>query len=231
VADNLDNTYLITPKNELLKYSSAGKLLWRYSNKAFGKAEFVDATDPLRILLFYPALQQIVVLNNNLSEIARYRFADLSRQVTLAGLANTSGYWSFDQANFELHKLDNNFEDLQQSGNLYQVTGKALQPDMMAVGDQFVYLHDPALGVLQFDRFGAYVKTIPTAPLNYLQVRDDRIIFLKNGALVSLDTQTYETAEFRLPVEQTIQASLGSKIIALRTGKSVFLYAAKINIR
>ncbi|MDF3078922.1 MAG: hypothetical protein K0S09_2811 [Sphingobacteriaceae bacterium] len=230
--DNLDNTYLITPKDELLKYNASGKLMWRYSNKAFGKAGFVDASDPLRTLLFYPGLQQIVVLNNNLSEISRYRFSDASRQVTLASLSSTNGFWYFDQANFELHRISNNFEDLQRSGNMYQVIGKALQPTLLQANGQFVYLYDPKIGILQFDRFGAYLKTIRIEPLNYFEARENKILYLRENTLVSLDTQTYEPAEFHLPVdEQVIQASLGTKIIALRSGKSVYLYSVKANIR
>lgn len=227
--DNLDNTFILTTKNELLNYSPAGKLLWRYSDKTLGRPDRVDVTDPMRILLFYPGFQQIVVLNNNLSQISGYRFTDTNRHVSLAASANTNGYWYFDQANAELCKLGNDFKDLQQSGNLFQITGKQLQPDMLIANNRFLYLHDPTHGLLQFDRFGGYLKTILTDSLSYFQVKDTVVLYQKGTTLIRLDTQTNQSAEFPLPLHPDLrQVSIGNKVLALLAGKSVYLYSAGI---
>lgn len=72
--DNFGNLFVVTPQNELLKFNNTGKLLWNYSNRTYGEIKLLDVTDPLRVILYYADFQQIVVLNNNLSEIAKYNF-------------------------------------------------------------------------------------------------------------------------------------------------------------
>ncbi len=226
--DNLDNTYLVTPKNELLKYDISGKLKWNYSNKNLGKLAQVDVKDPMRILLFYPAFQQVVVLNNNLNEINRYSFLqDDSKQITLVTSANTNGYWVFDQNNLELLKLSNDFTDELKSGNIYQQTGEDLQPDLIQTDDQYVYLHDAKQGgVLQFDRFGTYIKTILTDSLSYFQLNGNAIQYLSGNSIKKIQIQNYDTSLYPLPLQTQIkQAMQGNKILAILTEKAVFLYA------
>src|SRR6476646_5964235 len=70
--DNFGNVFVVTPKNEVLKLNPKGKFLWNYTNKNFGEITQLDVTDPLRVILYYAAYQQIVVLNNNLSEISKF---------------------------------------------------------------------------------------------------------------------------------------------------------------
>lgn len=227
--DKLDNTYLVTADNELLKYSPTGKLLWNYSNRNLGRLTQIDATDPFRIVLFYPALEQVVVLNNNLNEINRYSFAqDATRQITLVASANTNGYWVFDQNNRELIRLSNNFADELQSGNYYQRTGKDVKPTMIRADNQYVYLYDPQQGVLQFDRFGAYVKTIATGALTNFQVKENFLICTLGNSVKKINIQSSLAVTIPLPIQQPVlQIAAGNQIISILTGKAVFLYALK----
>ncbi len=226
-ADNLDNTYLVTSKNELLKYDASGKLKWNYNTKNLGKLAQVDVRDPMQIVLFYPAFQQVVILNNNLNEISRHSFVqDNSEQITLIASANPSGYWVFDQNDRELRKLDNKFADELTSGNIYQQTGKDIQPDFIQANDQYVYLHDAKQGILQFDRFGAYVKTILTDSLYSFRVNENSIQYLLGNSVKKLHIQTYEAELYPLPLQIPVkQAVPGNKIISILTEKAVFLYA------
>ncbi|TZF86001.1 hypothetical protein FW774_02770 (plasmid) [Pedobacter sp. BS3] len=227
-ADNLDQVYLVTAKGELLKYSPSGKLLWRYSNKSFGEITSLDVTDPMRITLFYSGLQQLVVLNNTLSEIARYNFRkDINKQVTLAATANNNGYWIYDQNNRELHKLTNDFNDDQRSGNIYQQTGINISPDILLANDQYVYLHDARQGVLLFDRFGAYIKTVLTDNLTDLQVKYDWLMYRYGNVWKSMNTQTYESSSEKLPVKDVKQVAEGSKIRVFLTDSTVYVYPAE----
>lgn len=227
--DKLDNTYLVTPDNELLKYSPTGKLLWNYSNRNLGRLTQIDVTDPFRVVLFYPALEQLVVLNNNLNEINRYSFAqDATRQITLVASANTNGYWVFDQNNRELIRLSNDFADELQSGNYYQITGKDVKPTMMRADNQYVYLYDPQQGVLQFDRFGAYIKTIVTGALTNFQVKENFLICTLGNSVKKINIQSSLAVTIPLQIQQPVlQAAAGNQIISILTGKAVFLYALK----
>ena len=224
--DNLDNIYLITEKNELLKYSQAGKLLWNYSNKALGKPSYVDTTDPMRILLFYPALQQAVVLNNTLNEINRFNFGhDTSRQITLVSTSNSNGYWVYDQSNRQLQKLSNQFNPEQQSANIYQESGLAIQPEFMASTDQNVYLYDPQTGILQTDRFGTFIKNFSVGRINFFQVKEQELLFLKDGIWHRVNISDKHTTQSITVGTNTAQVSEGNSILATLEEKKINVYS------
>src|ERR1700690_3966530 len=64
--DQLGNFYII--KNDVLeKYDLKGALTKTYNNKTFGKIDLVDASNPMKVLLFYKNFSQIVFLDNTLS--------------------------------------------------------------------------------------------------------------------------------------------------------------------
>ena len=64
-ADNFSNTYLVNGY-ELQKYDSTGLFVSRYSNNRLGRVGFVDATNPLKILIWYTDFQTAVFLDRNL---------------------------------------------------------------------------------------------------------------------------------------------------------------------
>ncbi|WP_207533717.1 hypothetical protein [Desertivirga arenae] len=224
--DNLNNVYLITPTDQLLKYSSAGKLLWNYSNKAFGKLAYVDVTDPMRVLLFYPAIQQAVVLNNNLNEITRFNFAhDASLFISLIATANSNGFWVYDQLNQQIWKLTNQFGNELQSVNLYQQTGFPLQPLAMHASDQFVYIYDFKQGLLKFDRFGNYLTALKTGLISSFQVKGDTIFMVKDqqwNCYKSDETGIQTLAVFD---EKVLQVGEGNKRLAVLTNQGVKIYS------
>ncbi len=223
--DNLDHIYLLNEKNQLLKYGPDGKFLWSYSNKALGKLGFVDVTDPMRILLFYPVLQQAVVLNNNLNEIIRFNFgADPSRLITLVATANSSGFWAYDQQNRSLSLLGNAFNDEQLLGNIYQQSGIDLQPVQMAADDQNVFLYDPRQGIVQFDRFGTYARTLKTRPVGRFEIQDHRIVFLQDDTWQAFDPASGKRESLVQFSEAVLQASQGTKILAALTQKGIKVY-------
>src|ERR1700739_4560076 len=59
--DNLGNTYIIKG-DEIRKYSQTGDLLKIFSNNTTGKITSVDATNPLRILVFYKDFATILII-------------------------------------------------------------------------------------------------------------------------------------------------------------------------
>ena len=66
-SDNLGNAYLIKG-HEIFKYLPNGKLFNRYSNLMLGNITSVDATNPLKLLLFYRDFSKIQFLDNQLAE-------------------------------------------------------------------------------------------------------------------------------------------------------------------
>jgi len=229
--DNLGNLFVVTPKNELLKFNPQGKFLWNYTNKTYGEVSQIDVTDPLRVILYYEGYQQIVVLNNNLSEISKFTFnQNPNQQITLVASANNNGFWVYDQINRELKKLTNNFIDDLKSGNIYQRNGFDMQANFMLTDDQYIYINDEKEGIRIFDRYGNFFKTAVIYPLNNFEVNDNDIYFMKDSAFMKYNINTYRLSKIDLPIKESfIAAALRfSRLVILRE-KDITLWAVKNN--
>jgi hypothetical protein len=227
--DNLGNLFVVTPKNEVLKFNPQGKFLWNYTNKTFGEVSQIDVTDPLRVILYYEGYQQIVVLNNNLSELCKFTFnQNPNQQITLVASANNNGFWVYDQLNRELRKLTNYFIDDLKSGNIYQRNGFDMQANFMLTDDQYIYINDAKEGVRIFDRFGNFFKTAVVYPKNNFEVNDNEIYFMKDSALMKYNINTYQLSKIDLPIKESfIDATLRfSRLVILRE-KDITLWAVK----
>jgi hypothetical protein len=223
--DNLDNVYLLSGRDELLKYDKSGKLRWRYSNSRFGRLQSVDVSDPLRLVLFYADFQQVVVLNNNLNEITTYSFAKNSDLlVAAAASGNNNSLWIFDRTSNALIKLSSNFTEDVRSASLFQLFDEVVDVRKIAASDQYVFLQRKSGGLLQFDRFGAFVKALPLDSLSDFNIANNTIVYFKGAELFSYQPITLELNKQALPVPLPIkQVAVGNKLIAVLSEKAVFL--------
>lgn len=229
--DNFGNLFIITPKNEVLKFNQQGKFLWNYTNKTYGDITQLDVTDPLRVILFYAGFQQIVVLNNNLSEISQYSFnQNPEQQITLIASANNNGFWVYDQINRELRKLTNSFTDDLKSGNIYQRNGFDMQANFMVSDEQYVFINDEIEGVRVFDQYGNFVKTAVIESESEFEVNGQEIYFFKNPKLMSYNYLTFELKEVPLPIKSnSTNALLRYNRLIILNEKGLTLWAVKKN--
>jgi hypothetical protein len=191
ICDNIGNTYFIKAET-ISKYDSAGVLQKTFSNKNFGPITSADATNALRIVLFYKDFNRIVILDNTLSQNgdAIQLEAVGFPLATLAASSHDNGIWVYDQQNFELVRLNRNLQVEQRTGNLSQLLGTELQPNFIIEKDNRLFLNNPATGILVFDIFGTYSKTIPLKSLKEFQVVDNNIIYFQDSAVSTWDMIT-----------------------------------------
>lgn len=188
--DNFGKLYVVK-NNEINLYDPKGNFLVRNSNKFYGEISDLDASNGLESLLFFKDLSQVVFLDNQLAEKGK----ELSLeeigfdQVTLACTSHGLGVWLYDQTRFELTRVDQNGKFTVKSGNLLQILGYAPQPNFMREVNNWVYLNVPKSGILVFDIYGAYFKTIPVKELEYFQIKDRRVFYLKKDYYQSFDMQ------------------------------------------
>ncbi len=176
--DNLQNVYVYRG-NSIKKYDSHGKMLFNYSDKSYGAISSVDANDPLKILVFYKDFPEVVLLDNTLSVNGNpFSPADAGFPLTtLACTSHENGVWLYDAQNFQLIRLDVNLTITQKTGNLAQAIGVPLNPNYLMEYKNLVYLNDSAQGILVFDSYGTYYKTIPITGLINFQVRGDDLFY------------------------------------------------------
>ncbi len=191
--DNIGNIYLIN-HDELLKYTSDGKLFRRYSNLKLGEIHFVDATNVLKPLLFYKDYQQLVFLDNQLSENSTVISLEKLgyEQTELACSSANNSFWIYSKQNNELIRFDQNSKKLMNTGNLKQLLKENIEPNFMIEHNGHLFLNSPLLGIYEFDMFGAYVRTISLKGLQQFQVDESVIYYLANNKFCSYHFGLFE---------------------------------------
>jgi hypothetical protein len=196
--DELGNIYALKG-DELRLYNASGKLLLRNSLKNFGAITTIDAFSSLKPLIFSAPQGMLALLDNTLA--IQGTPIDLNRagfpQVTLACMSVQNALWFFDERLLQLTRVDAQLRPLATTGRLDQLLGFTPHPASMQEFDSWLYVCDPEEGVLVFDLFGGYAKTIPIMGARTFQVRDGFILYLKDGVLHSYNMMKQE---IELPV-------------------------------
>ncbi|HSG68226.1 MAG TPA: hypothetical protein VK994_05925 [Bacteroidales bacterium] len=199
-SDELGNVFVVKDK-QLTKYNKSGDRLHSYTNLYAGSISFVDTHDPFKLLLFYQAFGQVEFLDHTLSlTSSRIDLNEISLGLSTLACASYQGaFWVYDPTNFELVRVTQSLEIAERSGNLQQATGIALDPNYMIERDNYLYLNDPHTGILIFDKYGTYYRTIPVKGLSYFQVFNKRVIYTADGQIFIYDTQRNEYSSTSLP--------------------------------
>ncbi len=197
--DVLENIYRVD-QTELYKYDSQGKFQFRYSDKQLGVISSIDVTYPLRPLVLYADLNYVILLDNTLSN-NRGNINLVKHEIGLAQAACSSvqnHFWFYDAMQFALIRTNENFNQVSTSGNLSQILGIDLNPNFMVEFANRVYLNNPETGILVFDIFGTYIKTIPLKGLEQFQVFEDEIVYFENQRLYQYNTKLFQAREIEI---------------------------------
>ena len=228
-ADNLGNIYFVND-DQLSKFDSQGNLLRTYGNKSAGKITFVDVSNPMKILIYYKDFSQIIFLDNTLSITGDPILLDRldMGQSTLACTSYNSSFWLYEPQLAQLIRFDAVLNLSEKSGNIIQSTGNEINPNFLIEENNFIYLNDPKIGILQFDRYGGYMKTIPVKDLISFQVMDNKIFYLVNHSIIkSYNLKNFEESEINLPEKNINSFWIGRNKIYLQSDEKLNVYTIK----
>jgi len=193
--DNIGNIYVVK-EDELLKYQPSAKLFARYSNLKLGAISFVDATNPLKILLYYRDFQQIVFLDNQLS--LNSDIVNLERlgyeQTSLVCASTNNSFWIYNKQNNELLRFNENSRKIASTGNLKQILQVDINPNSMREHNNFLYLNSPETGIYVFDMFGTFSKVISIKNLQQFQVNESIVYYRKDSLFCSYNFTLFDEA-------------------------------------
>ncbi len=184
--DNFGNTYLVKA-DEIRKYNPQGDLLKMFSAKSLGKITSVDASNPLRVLVFYKDFASVLFVDDLLSQNGDViNLLDLSlEQSDVVCNSFNNGLWLFNRQNTNLVRLDDDLHTKVNTGNLNNLLGITLKPNFLLEYDGYIYLNNPAEGILVFDIYGTYFKTITLKNLSHFQVKENLLLYFLGGELKS----------------------------------------------
>lgn len=198
--DGFGNIYIITD-NEIVKYNSAGILQKKFSTKRYGKIDFVDATNPLKILVYYKDFQQLLFLDNQLTESsAMISIEKLGyEQTSLVCSSSNNSFWIYDKQNNELSRFDSELKSLVKTGNLKRILDVDIKPNFMQEHNNYVYVNCPNEGILVFDIYGTFYKTIPLKKLKEFNIVNGDVFYYENKQLKQYQSKTFNTIEKQFP--------------------------------
>lgn len=200
--DELGNVYALQG-DELRIFDTRGRSWLRNSTKTFGRIGSIDAFYSLKPMLFAPEQGQIAVLDNTLS--LQGSVINLPRegypQVTSVCMSVQNHFWFFDQRDLSLIRVDAQLRVQATTGRLDQQLGFAPEPSSMLEHESRLYVNDPAHGILVFDLFGTYMRTLPVKGASSFGVRDQALWSFGSAGLQAMDMRSFELGSIPLPAD------------------------------
>lgn len=155
--DNLGNIYLLSSDNQLKKVNSNGDSLAVFNDvRRYGKIWSVDATNPLKILVYYREFTMIIELDRYLNNINSIDLRNLNiLQARAVGLAYDNTIWVFDELDARLKRIGDDGSLVDQTTDFRQLFDTVPDPHVICDQGGLVYLYDPAKGLYAFDHYGS----------------------------------------------------------------------------
>lgn len=225
--DELGNTYVVRYDNVLIRYNSKGDSTGFYRSALNGDIGVIDATNPLKILLYYPAFSKITLLDRMLTMKAEI---DLRRNnivsSTAVALASDGNLWVYDPFNAKLIKLNETGDIVRSSNDLRQEIDFVPNPVFMLERDRRVYVSDTVNGILVFDQFGTFINTLPLTGIPHFQAYGGQLVYLRGSILHSYDIQRFNEQEYSLPKSDSpiLDAAIGQETLSILYKNRLVLY-------
>lgn len=198
--DELGNVYALRG-DELELFDKRGRTWLRNSVKTFGRISTIDAFYSLKPMVWSPDQGQLAVLDNTLS--VQGSVMNLPRQglpqVVLVCMSVQNHFWFFDERELALMRMDPQLRPVANSGRLDQLLGFTPRPAGMQEHESRLYMNDPENGILVFDLFGTYMRTIPITGVDRFEVRGHRLFHVVQGELHVYDMRRFDTVPFTIP--------------------------------
>ncbi|MFK8103011.1 MAG: hypothetical protein AB8G15_10820 [Saprospiraceae bacterium] len=198
--DNLKQVYVVSHKNELIKYNSQLEEVFRFSNNTLGQLTYVDVTNPFNILLYYPDFRALITLDRTLNKTGEFDLFDLDiEEVKAVALSNDNNIWLYDDVTFKIKKINRQGKKLVESDNLSFLLGHTISPNFILEKANKLYVNSPEHGVLIFDLFGRYQHTLSIKGLERFQIEGGHLVYYQAEQLFSFHLKSLLTKSSNIP--------------------------------
>ena len=199
--------YYEVSDTEINKYANDGKLNCSYSNNILGVIANVDVSNPQKILVYFRDFTKILILDNTLSptsDVIDLTAIELD-ETTLVCRSYNNGMWYYDPVRFELIRKNQELVTVNTSGNIANLLDKNIQANFLVEHNNNVYLNDATSGVLVFDIYGTYLKTLPIYGMSNFQVKDKILLYTnKEGEIETYNFFTLEKIKYKPEIYNSI---------------------------
>jgi len=198
--DDNGNIYLVKTNNELIRYNREGDSTGNFRSVQNGDVTWVDATNPLRVLVYFQAFSKVILLDRMLTpknELDLKKLGIFNPPAT--GVSADGKIWVYDYVNARLKKIDDQLNTIS-SGNDMRIESETVPvPLSLVERDYRVYLCDTIHGIYVFDRYGSYINTLEIKSSGKVQVIGQQIVYRIEDTLFSYDMKSLILKRMPLP--------------------------------
>lgn len=198
--DAFGNNYTIND-NVFRKENSQVKL--EYKNIALGSIAQVDLQNPLQVVLFYKAMNAVVLLDNQLNETIRINFSETNPELLpqWVSLASQNRLWLFDFASQKLGLYDYQKKTFQPVSVTFE------SPIVVAQSDyNYFYWINAAQQVMASNVYGKINLLGNVEKSDQTQIISSKQILLKKGDTLSIYDLEKETSQIIPLPEKSFQS-------------------------
>ncbi|MBK7390212.1 MAG: hypothetical protein KBH11_13075 [Bacteroidia bacterium] len=197
--DPIGNIYLFS-QGDITKLDRTGKEAGKYSTREFGDISYVDASNPMKILVVFAAFSKAVILDAGMASNSTF---DLNIQgapfVKLICTSRSDGYWIFDPVAKKIKRINDQSGILQEGTELRQISEDPLEPVWIGDSGKWLLLNVPDYGILVFDSFGTYFKTLRPGTKGQIQASGDEVLYKEGDRIQQISISSGITKTFIIP--------------------------------
>lgn len=217
--DHLGDEYQIV-KNEVVKLSN-NRQKRSYKNVLLGTLSSMDVRNPLQIVLFYKNFNSVVLLDNQLSEVAVYNLSDFFPQldVKTVSSAQKNSVWIFDSLTKRIYLLD-----LAQM-TLNSVSVPLEQEVVVWNSDANFYYWTDNTSFNRCDRYGKVMTTPISFSFDSIIAIDQNTIFYQQKQKFYVWKVKEQKKEEIIISEDSVERGfLNNQILTIFTKESVYIF-------
>lgn len=226
--DYIGNFY-VQNNNELWMFNRYDTLFRKFSIISLADVTNIDASNALKIQVYYRELGKLLYIDNNISDLSTaISLNDLDlAQSTLVCSSYDNGFWCYLPGTMSLYRYDQQMKrvvDIESITRFFNLS--LLEPSFMKEYSNSLYLFFPDYGLVVFDIFGAYVQTLPIQKLQYPDIQSGELIHYRNDSLFfqSLPDISRSSVIVLPHHEELRSVRYSSGKVYMLTNKKLFIY-------
>lgn len=223
--DEMGNVYLVRGDNSLIRYSQDGDSTGNFRSIQNGDLSWIDATNPLRILLFYADFSKIILLDRMLTPKNELDLKTIGIfNAPAVGISVDGRIWVYDFNNARLKKIDDQLNATNTSNDMRIESGTVPEPTCMIEREGKVYLCDAEQGIYTFDRFASFINTLEIKGVSRMQAFGSQLVYRRGDTLNAYDLKSLSLKVIPLPHTADLVD------VRIERKRMYFLYANKLDI-
>lgn len=202
-ADNLGNLYLMKEDMQIKKLNAALDSVGVFNEvRNYGTLFAMDASNPLRLILWYKDFGTLVLLDRFLN---RRTIIDLRKTGILQCNAIAQSYdnniWIYDDLDSKLKKIDEEGTVLLESADFRILFEDPPSPFRLEDFNKRLYAYDSTRGLVVMDYFGAYQQIFSYKGWRYVQGFGKGLLAVNGAHLTYVPPDGINTISIPIPAE------------------------------